>query len=119
MKKLILTIIFIAPIYLSSAQEKPNVGDKLTINKPIGQTYKYITFPKKNFIIKRGKVGNYKSVIGKIVVIKDVLTNENDNTYVILKKQDGKKFFGFLSQVKANYEDAIATEELSQFNISN
>ncbi|WP_223550466.1 hypothetical protein [Aestuariivivens sp. NBU2969] len=112
MNRLILTIIFLASLTIN-AQDKPKVGDKLTINAPIGQSYNHIAFPKKNFIAKRGKVANYKSLYGNAVVIKELITNKKGDTYVILEKQDGKKFFGFLTKVKANYKAAVESGELS------
>ena len=64
-------------------------------------------------MIKRGKVGNYKSVYGETVVVDDVITKDDGSTYVILKKKDGSKFFGIKTSVKANYDKAIKAGELA------
>lgn len=112
MKKLIFTFLLLGFCFLVSAQSEPKVGDELIINEPYAQTYNHIKFPKKNILIKRGKLGNYKDVHGNSVVIDKVETDSDGSTYVILKKKDGSKFFGFLSKVKANYNKAIAANEM-------
>lgn len=93
-------------------QNNPQVGDVLIIN-PSGSDYKHIAFPKLNFIAKRGKIANYKSVHGNQVVVKEVINAANGNTYVILEKQDNTRFFGYLSEVKANYEKSLKAGEIS------
>ncbi|MGK0323298.1 MAG: hypothetical protein ACJARX_000291 [Psychroserpens sp.] len=62
---------------------------------------------------KRGVVNNYKSIYGNKVVIEDIKTKKNGTTYVILKKEDGSKFFNFLSQIEASYKKSIDAGELS------
>ena len=62
---------------------------------------------------KWGVVNNYKSVYGNKVVVEDIKTKKNGTTYVTLKKEDGSKFFGFLSTIKASYENSIDSGELS------
>lgn len=94
-------------------QNNPQVGDVLVINSPSGTQYNHISFPKLNMIAKRGKVANYKSVHGNHVVVKEVTTESNGNTYVILEKKDDSKFFGFLKEVKANYAKSLNSGEIS------
>lgn len=93
-------------------QNSPQVGDVLVIN-PSGSKYNHISFPKLNIIAKRGKVANYKSVHGNEVVVKEVITKNNGNTYVVLEKKDNTPFFGFLNEVKANYEKSLHAGEIS------
>ena len=99
-----------------SNQNNPQVGDVLIINNPNGTEYNHISFPKLNIIAKRGKVANYKSVYGNHVVVKEVLTKSNGNTYVILEKKDNTSFFGFLNEVKADYEKSLNAGEISIVN---
>ena len=113
MKNLLFTALFFGFCFLASAQTTPQVGDELHIKTPTTQTYNYVKFPRPNILIKRGVVTRYKSVYGNDVVIDDVVTNDKGSTYVILKKKDGTKFFGFLSTVKANYTKAIAANEIA------
>lgn len=96
-------------------QNTPQVGDVLVINAS-GSKYNHISFPKLNIIAKRGNVANYKSVHGNHVVVKEVINEANGNTYVVLEKKDNTKFFGFLNDVKANYEKSINAGEISIVN---
>ena len=113
MRKFFATL-FIIGIGLSlNAQEKPEIGDEFIINKPSKQYYSHISFPKPNFIAKKGKIANYKSVFNNKVIVSRIETKKNGDTYIILKKKDGKKFFGYLSKVKANYIKSLSSGELS------
>ncbi|MFC4721663.1 hypothetical protein ACFO5O_05000 [Geojedonia litorea] len=119
MKKvfLFITLVFIANGYATNSQQSvddlPKIGDVLIIKEPSKQSYSHIDFPKLNFIVKRGGVANYDSVLGEHVVVKDVSTKNDGTIYVKLEAKSGKKFFGFLKQVNANYEQAIKSGELS------
>ncbi|PKQ46565.1 hypothetical protein [Confluentibacter flavum] len=97
-------------------QNEPQVGDVLVINTPSGSEYNHIFFPKLNMIAKRGRVANYKSVHGNHVVVKEVITKSNGNTYVILEKKDNTQFFGFVKKVRANYEKSLNAGEISIAN---
>ena len=112
MKKLLFTIILLGCYLVTSAQNPPKVGDQLTIKAPHAHTFNYIKFPKPNILIKRGTVDRYKSVYDNDVLVDDVETAKNGDTYVILKKKDGSKFFGYLSEVKANYAKALDAGEI-------
>jgi hypothetical protein len=112
MKKLFFVLLFLGLCFSSYSQNEPKVGDELIINAPKSTTYAYIKFPKPNILIKRGKLANYKSVYGNIVVIDDVINKANGSTYVILKKKDGSKFFGYLTKVKAHYSKSIEAGEI-------
>jgi hypothetical protein len=113
MKKLFFTLLFLGLCISMNAQDQPKIGDILEINEPYGQQYQYVKLPKLNILKKRGVVNNYKSVYGNKVVVEDIKTKKNGTTYVTLKKEDGSKFFGFLSTVKASYENSIDSGELS------
>ena len=113
MKKLLFTIILLGSYVISSAQNPPKVGDQLTIKTPNAHTFSYIKFPKPNILIKRGTVDRYKSVYENAVLIDAVEMAKNGDTYVILKKKDGSKFFGYLSEVKANYNKALDAGEIA------
>ncbi|WP_299124578.1 hypothetical protein [uncultured Winogradskyella sp.] len=113
MKKIFLTLLFFGFCFMLSAQTTPKVGDELVVKEPTAQNYRYIKFPKLNILVKRGKIANYKSVYNATVVVDDVMTKADGSTYVTLKKKDGSKFFGLKSTVKANYNKAIESKELS------
>ncbi|WP_045473746.1 hypothetical protein [Winogradskyella sp. PG-2] len=85
MKKSFFTLLFLGFYFLSFSQSEPKVGDQLVINK--SSTYNYVKFPKLNILTKRGKVANYKSVYGNLVVVDEVITTTDGSTYMILKKK--------------------------------
>lgn len=113
MKNLFFTLLCLGFCLFIGAQSTPKVGDELIVKAPNGQNYNYVKFPKLNTLIKRGQVGNYKSIYDNTVVVEKVLTKDNGSTYVILKKKDGSKFFGLKTSIKANYTKAIEAGELA------
>ncbi|MCK8479744.1 hypothetical protein [Psychroserpens algicola] len=113
MKKLFFILLFLGLCINTEAQDQPKVGDVLEINEPYAQKFNHVYFPKANILIKRGKVANYNSVYGNAVVVSEIKTKDDGTTYVILKKKDGSKFFGYLSEVKANYKASLEAGELS------
>ncbi len=88
------------------------VGDILTIEKPSGNEFRYVYFPKKNMIIKRGGIPSMKMVKNLEVEVVSV-TYTNNKTLVMLKRVDGGRFFKSLFSVKADYESALNAGELS------
>ncbi|OMP31596.1 MULTISPECIES: hypothetical protein [Mangrovimonas] len=97
----------------SNIQDSVVIGDVLTINTPESQTFKDIDFPKLNLVVKRGGVASYNSVDNVPVVVSEIKADKNGNTIVVLKRQDGKKFFNQYKEVSANLQDALASGELS------
>ena len=95
------------------------VGDLLRIEASQNYQYAHVQFPRPNFIIKRGGVANYKKLIGTLVEVTEVKKNKNDETIIILKRKDNKKFFGSFPVIRANYNNAIASEELSKIKSPN
>ncbi|MBD1260387.1 hypothetical protein HZY62_07295 [Maribacter polysiphoniae] len=77
-----------------------------------GLEFKYIHFPKRNFIIKRGGIADYKEIIGKKVEVSQVVSSQNGETEIILKPLDGQRFFKVFPKVKADYEKALGRGEL-------
>ena len=112
MKKLFFIPLFFGFTISMSAQSAPKVGDELIIKSPTAQNFNHVSFPRLNILAKRGKVANYKSVYNNKVVVKDVITKDNGDTYVILNKKDGSKFFGYLKTIEANYSKAIRAKEI-------
>ncbi|MBT8183863.1 MAG: hypothetical protein KJN76_03415 [Eudoraea sp.] len=92
------------------------IGNVLIINSPKGSSFNHLHFPRKNFIIKRGGIANFKSVYGNRVKISAVEHLEDGSTKVYLKRTDGRKFFNFLPRVAANLELALENEELIPYD---
>ncbi|CAL66032.1 hypothetical protein GFO_1058 [Christiangramia forsetii KT0803] len=89
------------------------VGDILTIETPKNYQYSHLNLPKANFIIKSGEIVNYKKLPGTRVEITKIKT-KNSKTIVLLKRKDGKKFFGSFPSIRASYKKALASGELSR-----
>ncbi|MBU2951192.1 hypothetical protein KO493_10835 [Tamlana agarivorans] len=96
-----------------TTQNEVKVGDELVINKQNPDKFNHVDFPRLNFIVKRGGLANYNSVDGHVVLVKNVETNANGETKVTLESKNGKKFFGFLNSVDADYNKALNAGELS------
>ncbi len=118
LRKIILTLIFLGGGLALQAQQKQQVaiekGTVLTLDEPVADEYRYVLFPKKNFIIKRGGIANLKSVRGVEVEVVEYAYTENGDTRVTLKRRDGKKFFRNFKTVDAYLEDALTSGELTK-----
>jgi hypothetical protein len=116
MRKFIFITTFLCFLGLVQGQENvPSIdkGTVLTLGEPSsGITYKHIHFPKRNFIIKRGGIADFKQLIGKKVEVFQVEYPESGKTRIVLKRKDGRRFFRFYPNVKADYEKALALGEL-------
>ena len=89
------------------------VNDILAIETPMsGSTFNHIYFPKKNFIIKKRGVANYKSIYGCVVMVSSIEKQVDGTTRVSLRRKDGRKFFNYLAEVKASLEPALERGEL-------
>lgn len=88
-----------------------SVGETFSIQESDNYQYSHINFPKPNFIIKKGAIADYKKLRGVQVVVSEIKSNKG-KTRVVLKRKDGKKFFGNFPSVTANIEDAVASGEL-------
>ncbi|MCB7480026.1 hypothetical protein [Christiangramia sediminis] len=99
---------------LSQENDEARVGEILKIGDSKNHQYSDVRFPKPNFIIKKGGIANYEKLAGTLVEITEIKTSSNNQTVVLLKRRDGKKFFGSFPEIKAYYNDAIASGELSR-----
>lgn len=115
MRFLQISLIFLLFNFTSVAQgqNNPEVGDKLIISNSSEYGYKHLLLPKANFIIKKNGRLNYARLVGQLVVVHEIKSGNNVNT-VVLKRADGKKFFGSFPSIKANYEAALESGELKR-----
>ncbi|WBU89373.1 hypothetical protein [Cellulophaga omnivescoria] len=117
MKKVITLVMSLCLVVALHANTTPlnseiKVGTELKIGAASSGTYQHLVLPRKNFIIKRGGLANYKSLKNLNVVVTAVTTNKNGDVEVTLKRKNSKKFFNSHPTIKANYTKAIAEEEL-------
>lgn len=119
MKRLLLiTLCFLGGGLALQAQQTQQTsiekGTVFTISEPVADQYRYVLFPRKNFIIKRGGIANLKSVYGKEVEVVDYAYTDEGDTRVTLKRTDGRKFFRNFKTVDAYLEDALTAGELTK-----
>lgn len=110
------TIALLFSVSLLNAQtDKPtnvNVGDVFEIGKSETKTYKHIDFPRANFIIKKGGIANYKNIEGELIVVTAIKKKKNGAPQVFIKRQDGGRFFGSHTTIKADFHEALKAGEL-------
>jgi len=107
-----LGLIILSPVNAQESWDHAGVGDILEIGHTDNYQYTHVKFPKPNFIIKKGGIANYEKLAGMLVEITSVKIDDKGNTSVLLKRKDGKSFFGSFPEIKADYLKAIASEEL-------
>ena len=117
MKTLIFVLSFLCISTAVNAQATTNlnaikVGDVLMIGNASANLYQHITFPKKNFIIKKGGIVDFKRIPKSKVVVTAILESPEGTTEVSLKLKNGKQFFNSHRIIKADLVKAIHTEEL-------
>lgn len=100
---------------VSNAQTSTDVqiGDVFEIGKPEANKYKHIEFPRANFIIKRGGIANYRSVLGEKVVVSSIKEKKNGTTEVRIKRANGNRFFGSHPSVTVDIDEALNSGELT------
>ena len=113
MKKALLFVVFaILAISMGQAQDV-QVGDIYVIEKPSGNEFKHVMFPKRNLIIKRGGIPDMDLVRNLEVEVVGVTYTMDNKTMVTLKRTDGRRFFKALFSVKAELDGALQSGELS------
>lgn len=119
MKQLFFAIVFLIATVSVNAQDNEQttskevqIGDVLEIGRPDAPNYKYIDFPRPNFIIKRGGIANYKRVEGNKVVVTSIKEKKDGTLKVKIKRTDGGRFFGSHPVVSADLENALESGEL-------
>lgn len=117
MRKLCLISTLLLMFSYSGNAQVPNnnieVGETLTIQSSQNYQYSFIDFPKPNFIIKKGGIANYGKLKGTEVVVTEI-KNKGTENIIVLKRKDGKKFFGSFPSVTANLEKALRSRELTR-----
>lgn len=117
MRKLLIITLFLGFAFQTQGQEKDinkeiEIGTVVEINEPQVYGYKYIQFPRPNFIIKRGGIVNYNSVKGNRVEITGIEIKKDGSREVQLKRINGGKFFRNFTTVKADLDKALESGEI-------
>ena len=109
-----LTLLFLIPVF-TSAQDSTadyNSGDVFIVGDKKYNNYKYIDFPKPNFIIKKGGIVNYKNIKGEKVIISSVDEKSDGTIQAIIKLAKSRKFFNSHKFVSVDISKALENKEL-------
>lgn len=96
----------------NSVASKTKVGTIFTIGKVKYNSYKYIKFPKPNFVIKRGGIYNFKNIIGETVVVTSIKDKEDGAKIITIKLENGSRFFNSHKYLKVDLNNALLEKEL-------
>lgn len=105
-------IFLITSVVAQPETEEVQQGEVLVIHEPVNYGYSHVKLPRANFIIKSGGTPDYNNLKGLEVEVAEVKTTRKGDVKVILKRRDGKKFFGSFPAISANYEEALNSGEL-------
>jgi hypothetical protein len=117
MRLLIFTLFLIFSAQWMQAQDNPNeadIGDFLVLASDDGNAYQHVHFPKLNFILKAGGIGNWSSIRGTKVVVTDKYQNSQGETFVVLERADDLRFFKVIRSVSSSLDQALAKGELKR-----
>lgn len=116
MKRILIFSVILIFAYKAQAQNlnpEVEVGDVLTITGSADNNLKSFNLPKANFIIKKGGIADYKRLRGHRVEITAITTEEDGSHKLVLRREDGRKFFRSFPVITAKLEPALANRELS------
>lgn len=116
MKTSIITLFFCTFLALNNFAQKNSemvkVGDIFTIAKVDMNNYKYIKFPKDNFIIKKGGIANYKNIVNQKVKITALKENNKGKIQATIQLTSGRSFFKSHKSIQVDLKNALAKKEL-------
>ena len=112
MKKILLFIFAAGLLSFTAKGQEVNVGDTFTIASVESNNYKYIKFPKSNFVIKKGGIVNFNNIQGAKVKVTAIDKNSDGSTVATIALASGKKFFNSHKYVTVIIPAAIDNKEL-------
>ncbi len=111
MKKILLFVFAVGLLSFSTNAQDVNVGDTFTIASVESNNYKFIKFPKSNFVIKQGGIVNYNKIRGAKVKVTAV-EDKNGVKVATIALVSGKRFFNSHKYVNVHISDAVSNKEL-------
>ncbi len=99
-------------MYGQTSTSNFNEGDVFQIGIVNNDNYKHINFPRKNFIIKKGGIVNYKNIKGQKVVVTSVEEKNNGKKIATIKLLDSRRFFNSHKYVTVDIDEALKSKEL-------
>lgn len=108
----LLIILFVSNKMIAQKSTEARIGETFKIAQMDESRFSHLNLPRANFIIKEGGIADYSKLAGTQVTVTEVRTNSRNETKVILKRKDGKKFFGSFPEIKADYKKALSSGQL-------
>ena len=108
----ILAFFVTAFMYSQSSATDFSSGDTFLIGNAKFDNYKYIDFPRANFIIKKGGIANYENIKGKKVVVTSIKEKNDGKLIATIKLVESGKFFNSHKYVTVDIDKAIKSKEL-------
>lgn len=107
-----LMIFFSSSIYSQNSSSNIQVGAVFTIGKAYNNNYKYINFPKANFIIKKGGIASYNNIKGEKVEVTSIEEKKDGSLIATIQLTSKKYFFNSHKYVTVVINEAIHNKEL-------
>jgi len=115
MRAYILIVLALFSLLGAQAQQDskaPELGEILLLGTYDGMEYDHVHFPKLNFVLKRGGIGNWTSLPGTRVVVREKYQNSDGETFVVLERTDGLRFLKVIPSVTCSFQQALESGEL-------
>lgn len=103
---------FTGIVYSQSSNSNITIGDVFTIGEVYNNNYKYINFPRHNFIMKKGGIASYKNIKGEKVEVASIKEKKDGSLVATIKLTSKRSFFNSHKYVTVDINEAIRNKEL-------
>jgi hypothetical protein len=110
----LLALLSFTGVHAQQESPEPKIGELLIMGSYDGMEYDHVHFPKLNFVLKKGGIGNWTGLRGTKVVIKEKYQNNMGETIAVLEPADGRRFLKVIPTVTTSFDKALANGELKR-----
>jgi hypothetical protein len=107
-----LMIFFTGSIFAQTHKSSVEIGDVFIIGEVSNNNYKYINFPRPNFIIKKGGMANYNNIPGEKVKVTSIKEKKDGSILATIELTSSNNFFNSHKYVTVYITEAITEKEL-------
>ncbi len=101
--------------YGQHSEHNVSVGDIFILQKYRLDDYKYVSFPKANFILKKGGIINNKSLKGQKVKVISIKEKKDGTLIASIELESNRSFFGIQKRVTVRLNDAMLAAEIANY----